>query len=484
MKKINTLLIFITLAIASYAQQLVSITPLSSHSLNVVQAYLNGYGWDYSNLTLNPVRSYKVTYNTTDVNGDPTVASGAVYIPTLTNCTYAPIVAYEHGTEFDRNNVPSKNKYVGQGIYFSTTGYIAVMPDYLGLGDNAGVHLYQHSETEATATLDLIRAVRTYLDTTTATPVMDNGQVFITGYSQGGHAAMATLKHIEDNTLESEFDVIACAPLSGAFDQTGAQFDLIFDGDSNYYASPFLPYILGAYQEAYGNLYQSYDAAYDVSHASQIQNYLTTGTYDFSQWLGMLGSNYYGFMQDTVLQNILADANRDSHPINVALRANNLYDWAPNAPVRMLYCGSDSMVAPENSINTLDTMQALGATDVQALNLLQSGDHNSCFSPATTYALSWFDSLAVKCQNYASVSSSEDLNIKLFPNPVKNNLTIEGVENSLHTISVVNNVGQTMPIDFTSKKQFNVEGLTNGVYFITIQDQKSNILKRLKFIKE
>ena len=483
MKKINSLFALVLLSFAMEAQQLVSITPLASHSVNVVQAYLNGYGWSYNSPDLNPVSSYKVVYNTTDVHGNPTVASGAVYIPSLSNCNYAPIIAYEHGTEFDRNNVPSKNKYIGRGIYFSTTGYIAVMPDYLGLGDNAGIHLYQHAETDATATLDFIRAVRTYLDTTSAISLMDNGQVFITGYSQGGHAAMATLKYIEDNSLESEFDVQACAPLSGAFDQTGAQFDLIFDGDSNYYASPFLPYIIGAYQEAYGNIYQSYDAIYDATHATQIQNYLTSGTYDFSQWLGMLGTNYYNFMQDSVLQNILADANRDSHPLNVALRANNLYNWAPNTPLRMLYCGSDSMVAPENSMNTLDSMLALGATDVQALNLLQSGDHNSCFIPATTYALNWFDSLAVKCQNYASIEDLGALNIKLYPNPANDLITIEGLNIKNNTIFIQNTLGQNIPTRFLTSNQIDINHLPSGIYFVIIGEGNQQ-LKRLKFIKE
>ncbi|MCT4582928.1 MAG: T9SS type A sorting domain-containing protein [Flavobacteriales bacterium] len=483
MTKLNSLIFLLLLCFVAQAQQLVSITPLSSHSLNIVQAYLGGYGWNYSNMNLNPVRSYKVTYNTTDVHGNPTVASGAVYIPTLTNCTYAPIIAYEHGTEFDRNNVPSKNKYVGQGIYFSTTGYITVMPDYLGLGDNPGIHLYQHAETEATATLDLIRAVRTYLDTTSTPSVKDNGQVFITGYSQGGHAAMATLKYIEDNAQENDFDVMACAPLSGAFDQTGAQFDLIFDGDSNYYASPFLPYILGSYQEAYANLYQNYNEIYDASHATSIQNYLTSGTNDFSQWLGMLGTNYYGFMQDSVLQNILADANRDSHPINIALRANNLYDWAPNNPVRMLYCGSDSMVAPENSTNTLDTMLALGATDVQALNLNQSGDHNTCFIPATTYALNWFDSLAYKCSNYAGVIALNNLDITLYPNPANHQLTIEGLKKQSYSIVIQNALGQTFPVQHLSSNQLSIEHLPNGVYFVVIRDEEKTLFKRLKFIK-
>jgi hypothetical protein len=479
MKKINLLIASLLISCSIFSQQLISITPMSSYSLSTVQAYTNI--WNPNSADLNPVESYKVTYNTTDVHGDPTVASGAVYIPTLTNCDYAPILAYEHGTEFLRNNVPSTNEYKGQGIYFSTTGYITVMPDYLGLGDNPGIHLYQHSETEATATLDLVRAVRQYLDTAT-NQLKDNGQFFITGYSHGGHAAMATNKYIQDNTLASEFDVVACAPLSGAFDQTGAQFDLIFDGDSNYYASPFLPYILASYQEAYGNLYQSYDEIYDATHASQIETYINAGTYSFNQWISLLGTNYYDFMQDSVLQNIMADVNRDSHPINRALRVNNLYDWTPQNPIRMLYCGNDSMVSPSNSINTLDTMLLLGATEVEAVNAFATGDHNSCFIPATKSALNWFNTLAQKC-NFASVEDSEVTTVKLFPNPATNILTIEGVELSDYNTTIHSTLGQLFDYKQINNK-IDVSGLPRGVYFITISSKENVTLKRLKFVKE
>lgn len=483
MKKLNLLIVSISISCSFFSQQLVSLTPIANHSLASVQAYMNGYGWNSSNMDLHPVKSYKITYNTTDVHGNATVASGAVYIPTLTNCDYAPILAYEHGTEFKRTNVPSNNKYIGQGLFFSTTGYITVMPDYLGLGDNPGVHLYQHSETEATATLDLVKAVREYLDTA-SNQLNDNGQFFITGYSQGGHAAMATNKYIEDNSLTNDFEVFACAPLSGAFDQTGAQFDLIFDGDSNYYASPFLPYILGAYQKAYGDLYQNYNEIYDASHATQIQTYLTAGTYSFAQWSSMLGSNYYGFMQDTVLQNMLADVNRDTHPINKALKANNLYDWVPQNPIRMLYCGSDSMVSPNNSINTLDTMLTLGATQVEATNLLQSGDHNSCFIPATTNALTWFDTFALKCTNYASVNDFDLEAISLYPNPTSNSLTIKGIDLSNYTITIHSSLGQLFEGGTIVNNQIDVNELPQGVYFVTISEQNNKTIKHLKFIKE
>ena len=480
MKNINLLIASLLISCSVFSQHLISITPMSSYPLGTVQVYTNL--WNHSGLDLNPVKSYKVTYNTIDVHGNPTIASGAVYIPTLTDCDYAPILAYEHGTEFLRNNVPSTNQYNERGIYFSTTGYITVMPDYLGLGDNPGIHLYQHSETEATATIDLVRAVREYLDTA-SNQLKDNGQFFITGYSHGGHAAMATNKYIEDHALANEFNVIACAPLSGAFDQTGAQFDLIFDGDSNYYASPFLPYILGAYQEAYGNLYQNYNEVYDASHATQIETYLTAGTYSFPQWIGMLGTNYFNFMQDSVLQNILADVNRDSHPINKALRANNLYDWVPQNPIKMFYCGNDSMVSPYNSTNTLDTMLALGATQVEAIDVFPTGDHNSCFFPATKNALIWFNTLALKCA-YTSTHELDKSSFVVFPNPTTNMLTIEGIDLSNSIITIHSSQGQLFETKPIINNQIDVNELPQGVYFITIANKDKVTVKRIKFVKE
>ena len=205
MKKI-TLSLFLAFSVGfCLSQTLVSATQLSSRSTAQVQGTLNAYGWNASSMTLNPVVSYAITYNTVDVHGNATVASGAVYLPTLNSCEYAPMIAYNHGTEFKRNNVPSNGSYSGQGLYFSATGFISVLPDYLGMGVNSGIHPYQHAESEATATIDLIRAVREFLDTNTV--IHDNGQLFLTGYSQGGHAAMATNKYIEENsivTIDSE----------------------------------------------------------------------------------------------------------------------------------------------------------------------------------------------------------------------------------------------------------------------------------------
>ena len=71
----------------------------------------------------------------------------------------------------------------------------------------------------------MIRAAREFI--TNDLNLIDNSQVFLTGYSQGGHACMATHKYIHENSLQSEFDVIASAPCSGPYDLSGIMADTI-----------------------------------------------------------------------------------------------------------------------------------------------------------------------------------------------------------------------------------------------------------------
>lgn len=84
------------------------------------------------------------------------------------------------------------------------------LPDYLGLGDSPGRHLYCHSKTEATASIDLYVLQKLCQ----LKNVLYNDQLFIFGYSQGGHAAMATTREIQLNHSD-EFTITASAPMSG-----------------------------------------------------------------------------------------------------------------------------------------------------------------------------------------------------------------------------------------------------------------------------
>ena len=476
MKNLNKLLFVANLLLISStinAQYLVTATQIASLSASSVEAYLISWGWDTSPMTLNGVISYKITYNTTDVFGNPTVASGALYVPQL--CDTMPWVSNQHGTEFEKLTVPSNNYYRADGLFFAGNGYITTLPDYLGMGVNLGIHPYVHWESEATASIDLIRAAREYLSDTFQ--ILDNNQLFLTGYSQGGHSTMAIHKYITVNGLQSEFNVVASAPMSGPYPMYSVAIPDIFDEDSTYYWLEFIPYLFASYQLVYGNLYANYNEYYDPPYDTQIPLYLN-GSYTNWQWSTFLPYNYYEFMQDSVIYNI---KNNPNHPVNIALRDNDLHNWIPQEPVRMLYCGMDSMVFPQNSTMARDTMNALGAPDVQAIEIDANGDHYTCFMPAMTYALEWFDSLKVECGMITSIPSiKKQPEISLYPNPVKDLATFSSSE--ITSLEIYDLMGAI--IERRNGNKVNMSNLPSGIYFVIGFDKNSAALYLGKVVKK
>ena len=146
--------------------------------------------------------------------------------------------------------IPSPLSYeILVGKYMGSSGFVSVLPDYLGLGDSPGRHPYIHAATEATATIDMLRAAREYC---AAHGIGLNGEVFLGGYSQGGHAAMATHRMVQQG-FPDEFNVVASAPCSGPYDVSGTQAAVI-TANEPYPAPYYLPFILLSYKDLYPGL--------------------------------------------------------------------------------------------------------------------------------------------------------------------------------------------------------------------------------------
>ncbi|MCU1643511.1 MAG: hypothetical protein JWN03_3786 [Nocardia sp.] len=148
-----------------------------------------------------------IDYWTTRSNGEAVKASGALFVPNGTAPAGGwPIMAYDHGTsglgpgcggQTDTSHVSrAAEDHVLQ--YFLGKGFAVVAPDYLGLGRfDTGPHPYLEIRTEATATIDMVRAARAANSDLSRTWAL-------TGVSQGGHAALgaANLQHAEAPDLD------------------------------------------------------------------------------------------------------------------------------------------------------------------------------------------------------------------------------------------------------------------------------------------
>jgi hypothetical protein len=325
----------------------------------------------------------KVVYETLDPWGGRTQASGAMVLPVDTALPLS-LLSYQHGTLVLTNDVPSAmTEQILPGVGFASLGYAVAMPDLLGLGDSPGLHPYHHARSEATAGVDMLRAVRTWCETN---DIALNGQLFLIGYSHGGHATMALHREIESFHAD-EFVVTASAPMAGAHDLSETTAGDLLSGRSmpNPY---YLVYLLAAYQEVYRFSDQLADllaAPYDSTLPP-----LLNGTNSGDAINLAMPSDARLILKPSLLAGFESDG---QHPLRLALRDNDLIHWTPMAPVRLYHCRADQDVIFANSEVALASFHARGALQVQLIDPEPTADHGGCTLPAFLLAKDWFESL-------------------------------------------------------------------------------------------
>jgi alpha/beta superfamily hydrolase len=223
---------------------------------------------------------YDIRYQTVGGANEPTTASAALLVPTGlgANCTGTrPIVLYAHGTTTDRTFTMANmqnTETLFLAALFATKGYIVVAPNYAGYDTSAlGYHPYLIADQQSKDMIDALTAARTALPLASATLTQDNGQLFVTGYSQGGYVAMATHRAMQAAGMK----VTAAAPMSGPY-ALAAFVDAIFFGEVNGDAPVSSTLLLTAYQKAYGNIYTDPAEVFENQYASGIDSLLPTTT--------------------------------------------------------------------------------------------------------------------------------------------------------------------------------------------------------------
>ena len=475
--KLNSLLALImaTLSSASWSQQYIISATYMNTTPQVTLASVANLPLEYD------VETYKIIYNTIDALGNPTIASGAFCIPISEDCSNFPMAVYEHGTSLRKVDVPSydvQEAYIGK--IFSAGGYNVIMPDYIGMGESPGLHPYCHGESEATATLDMIRAVREG-ETLGLIPGMtqDNGELFLTGYSQGGHAAMATHKYVEDNNLLSEFNILASAPCSGPYEITGAMADTILAAS---YSNPgYIVYLMASYQSVYGNLYNTYSDILRSPYDQIVVPYFNGDNTTLG--MGSLNNQLPTIIQelvvDSVLQNFLNSASDFSHPLWQAMSDNDNHDWTPERPVRMYYCTGDEQVSFQNALAAEATMQGNGADNVEAI-YMGDGMHNECVLPSLSDVYYWFDTIRTPCNTNGLEVVKLD-GVEIFPNPVIDELEIQIVSPGKNQIIISDGFGKQVEYIQNVQNSINISmsDYDSGCYFIEVRMKDKSVIQKV-----
>ena len=329
-------------------------------------------------------RVFKVVYETVDSNGNAVQASGQVSFPADTG-TPIPIASYQHGTVVDRDEVPSRYALTQLEsivpVIMASNGYLGVAPDYLGLGDSPGFHPYIVAKPSATCVVDLIRAAKTLAEHESYAL---NDQLFLFGYSEGGYVTMAAHQELEALHAD-ELPVTASIPMAGPYDVSGVLVDTMLSDQP--YSNPFyLMYVILAYHQVYG-LFDDPSEVFSETYAPRVQNYLA-GSLSLDDLQSQMPKIPKAMLNPAFVAAFSSDAN---HPFRQLLRQNDLVQWAPQAPMRLVHCGGDLTVPFENSQLAYNYFTQAGKTNIELIDPFALGDHSQCILPALEIAKAWMD---------------------------------------------------------------------------------------------
>lgn len=321
---------------------------------------------------------YTITYNTT-YNGKKIKASGLVAFPDTDNGM--PILNFNHGTTSLHADAPTEDLI--QYSFFAnaaSAGYIFVIPDYLGFGISDDiVHPYYRSDITGQTVVDMIRATKELAE---IEGYNFNGDIFLSGYSEGGFATMSAHYNLENNNY-SGLNLVASAPASGGYDISG-MLDYFLSKET-YHVPYYIAYVAIGYKTSY-DWTLPLSSIFNEPYASIIPEYFN-GKYSGYEINSVLSDDISELLTSNFINNIYSDL--ELKIIVDAFEENSLDQWVPKNKMIMYHGTNDITVPYQNSVDTYNNFISLGAdkNTVEFIDL--NGENHS--SGSLPYIIDLFD---------------------------------------------------------------------------------------------
>ena len=364
---------------------------------------------------------YSIEYEIEDPRGFIDTLSGLVSFP-VDHTKSFPVASYQHGTTIDDQNVPSvtgmsmSNQEVSLiSMIMSSSGYIIMLPDYIGLGSSGGYHPYIIADTYPPAITNMIRAVKQMSgEIDNENSFMYNNQLYLLGYSEGGYATMAAQRHME-YSLISEFNLTATFPMGGPYDLSGTMVDFYLS--INYYPQPY------------------YVANVLFNHLDYYDSLDNLGDYFLPFWADTLAGLFDGthsgtfinsLMPENPLEILLPDvindfSENDENLFRLTLEENTLLDWTPTTPTYLMHAMGDDIIPIANAQIAYNTFISNGAESVHLVELpLSAGGHEDAAPVCLLRAL---DTIST----YQIINIKGDTNLDGLLNDIDYNLLIDQI---------------------------------------------------------
>lgn len=336
-----------------------------------------------------PVKLYRVKYNSVVPEFDnlPTIASGLVAIPE-TGTDSMPIISYQHGTVFGRNQVPSipdesmeTRMMIAQ---FASQGYIVIGADYFGLGISSLPNSYLVKQSTEQACVDMLFAAKEVIKA----KKLKEGPLFLHGWSQGGWTNMTFLRKLESMDIDVKAASTASAPID-AFSCINRWVNNYQPIDAVYIPGCFSNYLFAS--ERYLKLDGLTRFAIRPEYYQIAKDFA-----DFKiDWLTFRKLTK-DKLQDILTPEFMATGNIGNNAFWQSLEKSQVYRWRCKTPLINYYGEKDEVVPVYIATLAEGFHKLFGTGTTKAENAGPNADHRATYTYSIIHAKPWFDSFLKK----------------------------------------------------------------------------------------
>lgn len=371
----------------------VSVTPLGRWDVDRLNEILTKDIPAFSGLTTrftsakNAVQLYRVTYPSVipERGNKPTIATGLIAIPD-TGATRLPLVSYQHGTVYGRQEVPSFPEQSPETelmiAQFAGQGYLVIGADYFGLGKSTEPEGYMVKASHQQATRDMLTASRAAL---AGMGITDTG-LFLAGWSQGGFVTLAMTEDLENLGVPIKAAATASAP-TDLFAAMNGFLNFPRPNDADWVPTLFMLTAF-SYENYYGlpGLARSLltDTSYDAAERLYRREPVTAAEIP-TDLHAVVRPEYFDsrYFAGTAYGKLIAAADG--------------YRWVFSTPVRTYYGEADEAITTGVGRLAMTYAEAMGTGNgkVEAISTGQT-THRGTFVTAVPQWKVWFDELATR----------------------------------------------------------------------------------------
>lgn len=338
--------------------------------------------------TLSRVEIYRIRYGTVNQRQEPVETTGIVAFPADVH-EALPFLSYQHATRMQKIEAPSAlpvdPEMDANSILHASSSFIVTMADYLGLDKiNDSPQFYLNSEIQSRVAYDLMVASKQFFRKIRRPYIND---VYIAGYSQGAHNALALHKYIQERHSK-HMRVMGTAAMSGAYGISSLARQ-IFDEEVKVRINPvFVGLAIFGMHEAYADFPRLTELLREP-YSESLPKLLRDGR--FSAVRKALPDDPDEFLNLPRIMEIIDED--DTHPFWQALLKNDVDNFVPNAPVLMIHSPDDKVIPFSVAEESYKRLKDLGAEaallEIDGIN----ADHVDAAYPAFMNTARFFKAL-------------------------------------------------------------------------------------------